>query len=65
MLRVNEEERPWTEDMTIEDLLEACEYSYHSLVVKVNGSLVKRRDWDEYRVPDGADVQVIHMMTGG
>ena len=65
MLRVNEETVAWSPGMTIEDLLETCEYTYHSLVVKVNGELVRRKDWEDFELPDGADVQVIHMMTGG
>ena len=31
----------------------------------VNGELVKRGTYDKAAVPDGAEVEVIHMMSGG
>ena len=65
MLRVNEENISWKKGMNIQDILEVCEYTYHSLLVKVDGKLVKRKDWEDFEVPDDVEVQVIHMMTGG
>jgi sulfur carrier protein len=35
------------------------------LVVRVNGELVPRDQFDRAPVPDGADVQVMHLMSGG
>jgi len=33
--------------------------------VKVNGELVRRRDFDSTTVKDGDDVMVLHLITGG
>jgi sulfur carrier protein ThiS len=33
--------------------------------VQINGELIKRGSYDMAVVPDGADVQVIHMISGG
>jgi sulfur carrier protein ThiS len=34
-------------------------------VVKVNGELVRKEDYGTALVPDGADVKVIHLISGG
>ncbi len=65
MITVNGEEFEWKEGMTIRDILDAKKYTFPMLVVSVNGEVVLRDLWDEFQVPDGADVKVIHMMAGG
>jgi sulfur carrier protein ThiS len=35
------------------------------IAVQVNGELVKRVAYDKTVVPDSADVQVLHMISGG
>lgn len=66
MIRVNDrEEVDWEEDMTVSDLLERLNYTFHQLVVKVNGELVRKEAYDTYTIPDEADVKVIHLIAGG
>ena len=35
------------------------------IAVFINGELIKRGTYEKAVVPDGADVQVIHMISGG
>ncbi|MCJ7579503.1 MAG: MoaD/ThiS family protein [Candidatus Aminicenantes bacterium] len=35
------------------------------IVVKVNGELVKKENYNTKTIPEGADVQVIHLIAGG
>ena len=35
------------------------------IAVYVNGEIVPRKTYDTRRVPDGADVKVIHQIAGG
>jgi sulfur carrier protein ThiS len=35
------------------------------IAVSINGELIKRGTYEKAVVPDGADVQVIHMISGG
>lgn len=66
MIRVNDrDELVWREGMTVSDLLERMGYSYHQIIVKVNGELVRRPAYDAYTLPDEADVKVIHLIAGG
>jgi sulfur carrier protein len=65
MLTVNGESMPHRPGMTIQDILDARKYIFPMLAVSVNGQIVARKDYRTTAVPDGAEVQVIHMISGG
>jgi thiamine biosynthesis protein ThiS len=66
MIRVNERlDVAWQTGMTVRDLLRACKFTFPLINVTVNGALVKREEYDAFVLPDGADVRVIHLITGG
>ena len=65
MIMVNGDGMEWREGMTVADILKARNYIFRMIVVQVNGDLIKRGTYDKAAVPDGADVQVIHMISGG
>ena len=65
MITVNGDQMEWTDGMTVADLLARRRFIFRMLVVTINGQLVKRDHYPTTLVPDGADVQVIHMMSGG
>ncbi len=66
MIRVNKRtEMEWEQGMTVSDLLEELNYTYPHIIVKVNGELVRRGEFDARVIPDGADVRVIHLIAGG
>jgi sulfur carrier protein len=62
---VNGNEIDWEENMTINVVLKRMNYTFRMLVIKIDGTLVKRADYDTTTVPDGADVEVIHLISGG
>jgi len=53
------------EILTINEIREMKSFSFRSLVVKVNGKLVKRDRFDEPVVKDGDKVDIIHLISGG
>jgi len=53
------------DQLTINELLAVKNFTFKMLVVKVNGELVRRRDFDSAVVKDGDDVMVLHLITGG
>ena len=53
------------DQLTINELLAVKNFTFKMLVVKVNGELVRRRDFDSAIVKDGDDVMVLHLITGG
>jgi sulfur carrier protein len=66
MIQVNDKhEIPWQEGTTVSDVLDAMDYTYHRLIVRVNGELVRKEAYDTTTVPDEADVKAIHMLGGG
>lgn len=66
MIRVNDrDEVEWGEGLTVSDLLQRMRYTYPHIVVRVMGNVVPEEAYSTWRVPDGADVWVIHLIAGG
>lgn len=65
MITVNGDPQAHTPGMTVRDVLKARGFVFPLLVIKVNGTLVAREAFDTTPVPDGAEVQVLHLMSGG
>jgi sulfur carrier protein len=65
MITVNGDGMDWRHGMTVAEILKIRNYIFRMIAVQVNGELVPRGTYDKAVVPDHADVQVIHMMSGG
>ncbi len=66
MIRVNDKfEVEWEEGMTVTQLLERLRFSFPLIIVTVNGVLVPKESYATHVVPDGAEVQVVHLSAGG
>jgi thiamine biosynthesis protein ThiS len=65
MILVNGDPMPWSPGLTVAEILRLRKFIFPMLIVQVNGKLVKRPAYAQTEVPDSADVQVIHMMSGG
>jgi sulfur carrier protein len=61
----NREEDFETDQMTMTELLAVKKFTFKMLVVKINGELIKRHEFDQKLVKDGDDVMVLHLITGG
>lgn len=64
-IEVNQETIDWEENLTIDRVLKIMNYTFKMIVVKVNGELVKKEDYDTKIIPEGAEVQIIHLIAGG
>jgi thiamine biosynthesis protein ThiS len=51
--------------LTIAELLLLKNYSFRSLVIKINGDLVKREKRETASFKEGDRVEVIHLISGG
>ena len=66
MLKINNRDKiEWNKGMTVRDVLNRMKYSYSLITVTVNEELVLKEDYDSYKVPDKADVNVFHLAHGG
>ena len=50
---------------TIRGLLAEREIPEEAIVVAVNGDVVRRDEWDERRLADGDEVEIVHAVAGG
>lgn len=65
MIQVNGDPLDWTPGLTVRGILQARNYKFPLLVITVDGVRVDRPAYETTEVPDGAVVQVIHLLSGG
>lgn len=66
MITVNGDKLEWREGMTVQDVLDAKNYTFKMISVWIDGNPVERRDaYPTTPVPDESEVQVIHNISGG
>ena len=51
--------------LTIDEILKLKKFSFKMLVIKVNGKLIKKKQYDVQEVIDGDNVQILHLISGG
>jgi sulfur carrier protein len=61
----NSEEQFAAGQMTIAELLTEKKFTFRMLVIKINGQLVKKGDYETAKVLDGDNVMVLHLISGG
>jgi sulfur carrier protein len=64
ILNNRETELP-AEQITVRGLLRAMNFTFPLIVIKVNGELVKKDDYDRVRLRKGDKVDAIHLISGG
>jgi len=55
----------WHEGLTVREVLDTLGYNFPSVLVRVNGRIIRRKDWEASIVPDEADVEVRPIVAGG
>jgi len=65
MIKVNGDPLEWREGATVQDILDAKKFKFPMLIVTVQGEHVPKERYSAALVPDGADVKVIHLLSGG
>lgn len=53
------------ETLSVSDLLELKKYSFRMRIIKINGALISREEYDSTIIHEGDNVQVIYLMSGG
>ena len=62
---VNGNSQPWVANETVTQLLKRMKYIFPLIIVNINGTVIKRADFDKCVIPDNAQVDVIHLLSGG
>ena len=50
---------------TVNELLKRKNFTFKMLIIKINGKLVKKEEYDSAMIIDGDDVNVLHLISGG
>lgn len=53
------------ETLSVRQLLNEMNFTFPLIVVKVNGHLVKKEEYERIFVGDGDNVEAIHLISGG
>jgi len=61
----NREETFDKEQMTVKELLEALNYTFKIITIKINGTFIKKDNYETTLIKDGDNVAAIHLITGG
>lgn len=64
-IKVNGQELDYNGRLTVTRVLDMLNYRFKLIIVKVNGEIVPKENFSTYELSEGADVSVIHLMSGG
>ena len=51
--------------LTISEILKLKNFTFKMMVIKINGKLIRKGQYNDAEVVNGDDVQIIHMISGG
>ena len=61
----NKEEELGFHELTVNQLLKVKKFTFKMLVIKINGKLIKKEQYESAKIVDGDNVAVIHLISGG
>jgi thiamine biosynthesis protein ThiS len=53
------------EEISVSELLKWKKFTFKMLVVKINGRLIKKDDYEHCLIREGDDVNILHLISGG
>lgn len=53
------------DQISVSELLVLKNFTFKMLVIKINGKLVKKMDYETTMIHDGDEVHVLHLISGG
>lgn len=64
-ITVNGHQLEWEEGMTLRRALDLMNYSWPLLVIRIDGVLIKKEDWNSTLINPGASISAFHLLSGG
>jgi thiamine biosynthesis protein ThiS len=61
----NREEEFSRKSISVNEMLVLKKFSYKMRIIKVNGALISKEQYDSTIIHDGDDVQMLYLMSGG
>lgn len=53
------------DSLTIREIMKIKNFTFPNLVVKINGHLIRKPEYDSAEVHEGDVVEIIHLISGG
>ena len=53
------------DELTVDDLLKWKNYSFKMLVIKINGTIIRKHEYSTTQINEGDYVVVLHLVSGG
>ena len=64
ILNNRHEEFP-VEQLTVQELLEKKNFTFKMLIIRINGNIVKKNQYNDTVIHNSDDVMVLHLISGG
>ena len=61
----NREEEFEGDVMTVSKMLELKKFSFRMRIIKINGELIPKDNYDSAKIKEGDNIQMIYLMSGG
>ena len=67
MINVNNKPYDWSQNMNVYKLFKILGYKLQkpSVLITVNNNVIKRDAWDDFYIPDTAEISVVNLLRGG
>ncbi len=52
-------------EITVQELLNVRKFTFKMLIIKINGKIIKKDEYENTIIKDGDKVDVIHLISGG
>jgi sulfur carrier protein len=52
-------------NITVTNLLKVKKFTFKMLIIKINGRLIQKTDYETTTIHDGDDISVLHLISGG
>ncbi len=63
---LNNREEEFTGDkMSVTEMLMLKKFTFRMRIIKINGTLIPRENYDSATIRDGDNIQMIYLMSGG
>jgi sulfur carrier protein len=59
------EEEFGNKSITVSEMLELKKFTFKMRIIKINGTLIKKENYDTTIIYDGDNVQMLYLMSGG
>jgi len=67
VIKVNDKTMEWSKELSVFDLLKKMGYKLNipPVLFRVNNEIIRRESWNEYCIPDKAEISIVNLLRGG